>query len=167
LVYRLASLRPQWFIVNYSVLGAAMGSSEARNGLSAGGIVPLWARVVVIMLGANDFGYGVPLERFREQYGEFIDGLRGYYSPAIICVTPLMEGIESQPNRIGVTMQAYRDAIRDVCDARGAGVVDGRRLLPYDGRYFADFPRVHPNADGYARMSRNLAAELDSHIPAQ
>jgi lysophospholipase L1-like esterase len=165
LVYHLASLRPQWFVVNYSIGGASIGPSDLRNGLGPAGIVPLWARMVVIMLGTNDFGFGVPLDKFRQHYAEFIDGLRLYYQPTIVCVTPLTQAAESEPNRAGVTMETYRDTIRDVCEERRVGVVDGRRLVPFASRYFSDFPPVHPNADGYARMARALAAELDRYVP--
>src|SRR5437870_9370053 len=61
LVHHLASLRPAWFIANYSAGGASMGPYALRSGLSAEAVLALWPQTVVIMLGTNDCGFGVPL----------------------------------------------------------------------------------------------------------
>ncbi len=167
LVHHLASLRPGWFIANYSAGGASMGPYAQRPGLSASAILPLWPRVVTIMLGTNDCGFAVPLPTFREHYEEFVDQLLTYYRPVVVCVTPLRQRNETVANQAGYTMSQYRDAIAEVCGSRGLGVIDGRRLLPFEPRYFADPWRVHPNAEGYALFARNLAQELDQYMPAR
>ncbi len=166
-VHQLASLRPAWFIANDSAGGASMGPYAARSGLSATAILPLWPQAVVIMLGTNDCGFAVPLPTFRQRYEEFVDLLLKYYQPVVVCVTPLRQLNETAANQAGYTMPQYRDAIREVCGSRGLGVIDGRRLLPFEPRYFADPWRVHPNAEGYALFARNLAEELDQYMPAR
>ncbi len=167
LVHHLASLRPSWFIANYSAGGASMGPYALRTGASAAAILPLWPQVVVIMLGTNDCGFNVPLPAFRKSYEEFVDLLSKYYQPTVICVTPLRQVNEMMANQAGYTMPEYRDAIGEVCSKRGLAVIDGRRLLPFEPRYFADPWSIHPSADGYALFARNLAAELDRYVPGK
>ncbi len=163
LVHRLASLRPAWFIINYSWGGASIGPYRQRQGLFPG-FLQLWPQVVVIMLGTNDFGNGVDIQLFRKSYDQFLNALSTHYEPTVVCVTPLGSRDESLVNCMGKTMQDYRDVIASVCSSHGLGVVDGRRLLPVSQRYFADAQQIHPNAEGYAIMAENLANALEQYV---
>ena len=52
-------------------------------------------------------------------------------------------------------LDEYRDILRDSArDFRNIEIIDGKRLLPHDRKYFAD--GVHPNADGMEIIAKNI-----------
>jgi len=119
--------------------------------------------VVVLMLGVNDFSASAPLAVFEQFYRNLL-GKTGELGVSIICVTPISAAKEDRRNALGLTLEAYRVAIRNLCSNAGLAVVEGPQLLPYDPRYYAD--GRHPAGLGALLLARRLAAAIRESVPS-
>lgn len=80
---------------------------------------------------------------------------------------------ESFPNRIGLYVESYVEAVKEAGNVWAVPVIDLNALCglypntPAHAKYFAnkDTDRLHPNADGHYRMAKTLARQLAS-LPA-
>lgn len=80
---------------------------------------------------------------------------------------------ESFPNRIGLYIDSYVDAVKEAGNVWAVPVIDLNALCglhpntPAHAKYFAnkDTDRLHPNADGHYRIAKTLARQLAS-LPA-
>lgn len=80
---------------------------------------------------------------------------------------------ESFPNRIGLYIDSYVDAVKEAGNVWAVPVIDLNALCglhpntPAHVKYFAnkDTDRLHPNADGHYRIAKTLARQLAS-LPA-
>ncbi|MFM8409069.1 MAG: SGNH/GDSL hydrolase family protein, partial [Alphaproteobacteria bacterium] len=121
---------------------------------------------VLLMLGSNDYGLGVPMRAFRQRYAEMIDGLstadvvlQGPGPTVPVCVTPIWRADAALPNYAGETLADYSLAIREICSSRRVPVIDGLELLgPDDEARLVD--GVHPDAPGIQKIARRLAAKV-------
>lgn len=169
---RLAARLPSKTVLQYSRGFWTMGldwyvptqaGGPARPAPSA--ILPLLlpGDAVLLMLGSNDYGLGVPMEDFRKRYAEMVDGLStadlvllGPGPTVRVCVTPIWRANATLPNLAGATLTDYSLAIREVCSSFGVPVIDGLDLLgPDDEARLVD--GVHPDASGIQRMARRLS----------
>ena len=80
---------------------------------------------------------------------------------------------ESFPNRIGLYIDSYVEAVKEAGNVWAVPVIDLNALCglypntPAHAKYFAnkDTDRLHPNADGHYRIAKTLARQLAS-LPA-
>ena len=118
---------------------------------------------VVITLGSNDWGFGVPLLHFRNAYSELLDGIKQFAPHSIakvICVTPPWRSEENAPNQNGETLDAFRETIVALATDRGLPVIRSERAIPRDSRYY--FDEAHPNEVGHRLLANFLIAQLRS-----
>lgn len=137
------------------------GCSDARTAaLGREGIVP---DVVMVFMGINDWGRGVPLATFAEAYGLMLQKLRKNYPAAELwCLTLPVGTCTRQPTFVfptaiaGVTQAQYNDAIRAVAAEHGGRLIELYRPdAPYD-----TFDGYHPNAAGMQTVADGVLACL-------
>lgn len=132
--------------------------------------------LILIYLGLNDFGYGVPIHcaplsndsktnllYFEDAYHQMLTGLRYFYPKTkIICAT-LMKTIIKQdnnwsfPNRLGgICIDDYNNAIRRSATNCHINLAD---LAKYDRRY-ETLDGFHPTAKGHQTIADEWIACL-------
>jgi lysophospholipase L1-like esterase len=117
-------------------------------------------RVVVVLLGTNDWAFNVPLDVFM---GDFLRWRHNVPpGPAVICVTPIWRTDEDRENANGDTLEDFREVIRRVCDRDR--IVEGAAAIPHEAVYFFD-GGLHPNARGNKRLAAAVAAALAPMVP--
>ena len=128
---------------------------------------------LVIMLGTNSFGgtdsSGKPetAGQYGRKYDSFLATVRAQFpNKPILCVTPILSRSDmgTQKNKNGEIPQDYRNAIRQVVEAREKAdqklyFLDGLRLIN-DPMYLLVTDRIHPNMAGSLRMAEGVAAAL-------
>jgi len=145
-------------VVNYSRGGWAVsgevGISDPANFLGA---AALWPDVVVIALGTNDYGVGVPLEDFIAGYEAALQTLGPVET--VVCVTPYRRSdlSEATPNTAGLLLDDYRTAVHGVCEADGRIVLDGIEAMPSESMLGDG---LHPNDVGHNRIAKWMEREL-------
>ena len=128
--------------------------APAIGDLSVG--APLAA--IVILLGVNDWAGHASLDDFSSAYTRFLDNLNVEPSTPIVCITPIGHQDEAAPNRSGLTLEEYRQAIRNVC--ANHIVVEGREMLDWNEGLYSD--EAHPSDAGSRRLGKHVAAALRS-----
>jgi len=152
-------------VVNYSRGGWTVeGNAAVFNPASFPGAAALWPDVVVIALGTNDYGVGVPLDEFSAGYASALDSLASI--PTVVCVTPYRRSdlSETTLNAAGLLPSAYRGAVRAACEAAGRIVLDGFEAMPSES-LLAD--GLHPNDAGHARIAKWLEKALRPILDAE
>lgn len=133
--------------------------------------------LILIYLGINDFGYGVPIQcaplsndcktdllYFEDAYHQMLTGLRYFYPKTkIICAT-LMKTIIKQDNKWsfpnslgGICIDDYNDAIRRPASNCHISLAD---LAILDRRY-ETLDGTHPTAKGHKTIADEWIACLD------
>ena len=158
IVNRLGALRPSWTILNHSAGGASVSGGPMSQPMDPHPIVPLHGDPIVVFLGTNDWGLGIPIAKFETSYHNFIHVLDDLH-PQVICVTPIWRTGEGTLNSAGYKLDDYRKAITQICTADGHPVIDGLSLVPDDPKYYLD--GIHPNDAGDDYYARHLAEALD------
>lgn len=167
-------------LVNNSIYGSTVikhpaalipthGSSDERTGdLGEGDLSP---DVIMILMGINDWGYGVPpmaeegegdLTVFSVAYGAMLSKLRRNYPEAELwCFTlPVSDyvggadGVPQQKRRYH--LGEYSAAIRAVAEERGCRIID---LYAREVNY-KTVDNYHPNAEGMRELSEVTLREL-------
>ncbi|WP_374276039.1 arylesterase [Brevundimonas sp.] len=120
--------------------------------------VPLQTTLCVVALGANDMMQMISVERIRANLDAILDRLADRGIPAFLC------GMRAPP-WLGAYAMVFDGLFRDVADRHGVAfdpfLLEGVALDP---RYaLAD--RIHPNADGVARIARRLAPRVIAALP--
>lgn len=145
-------------------------SDERTNGLHKGDVMP---DIIVIYLGTNDWGYGVPTKRKR-LFGQddccFCDAYRimlkklekNYPKAEILCCTLNATYMSRDSDFIfpyslgGVHMEAYNEIIRDIAKKEGCKVIDlARYKEPYDS-----IDGSHPNSEGMKTLASIMLREI-------
>jgi len=131
--------------------------------------------LILIYLGFNDFGYGVPvscapmsndgktdLRYFEDAYMQMLMGLRYYYpNTRIICATLMRTTLKQNelwhfPERLGgICFDEYNNAIRRAASQCHIGLADLAKrhlnfpkLMKYDSRY-ETLDGTHPTVKGH------------------
>lgn len=182
----LLSVDDAWWSVVLKAIGAALcandsyfGSRVSGNAFPAGcydeRIRALKGKdgrnpdIIIVYLGYNDFGYGVPVRSnydlqkesknmncFLDAYNEMIAKIKDEYSDAdILCGTLLRTGIRDLDNWVfperfaGIPFEEYNDVIRSVCMYNQVHLVDiaksGYRCETIDG--------THPTKKGHQTLA--------------
>ena len=162
--HRVLTARGYELVVNDSLSGSlASGgafpsaSCEERTRSVAGtGPTP---DAVLFYIGVNDYGYCAPLDRFGCDYVLMLDRVTASCPGArLVCATLMkthVAGYESwafPTNQIGLDLDDYNDAIRDVVSSRatrGAMLAD----LASGRETYETFDGVHPSAAGMATIA--------------
>ena len=134
------------------------------------------ADVVVVFGGVNDCSVGVPLGAMADRtvftfYGAlhtlYQILLKRYPAAAIAAATPIHWVEEDSPERHGVTLAAYVQAVRQVAGFYGLPVLnlyESSGLKPGDEKNRAQYmpDGVHPNDAGHVILAEKIAAFLCS-----
>jgi lysophospholipase L1-like esterase len=161
-VGRLVSLKPHWYIRNYSVEGASVSGGGGLSAMDPSAVVNLLGNTIVVFLGTNDWNNGIAESAFKTNYTNFITSLESL-RPTIVCVTPIWRADEGMKNKAGYTIAELRSDIAGICTGRGHSVIDGLSLVPNTAAYYTP-GGIHPNDDGYASYATNLSSALGALI---
>lgn len=130
------------------------------------------ANLILVMGGTNDFGLATPLGNLEDLasgcfYGglnDLISGLKAQYPDVpIIFLTPMHREKEEFPNKQGLLLSDYVEAIREVCREQGIYVLD---LYEEESLNFRDemplyMPDgLHPNAEGHKILAEYIFQSL-------
>lgn len=155
------------FIYNYSAPGATMSALFAPTPQSAwyfGGIRRNLA-LAVIGLGVNDWITSMPIGYFSAKYDAFLTELETKVA-LVACVSPIWTGREEKTNKLGKTVEDYRQAIRLLCDKPSAKrrFWSGLAAVPSDPRFFVE--GLHPNRRGHRRYAKWLSDRIRETLNA-
>jgi lysophospholipase L1-like esterase len=145
-------------VVNYSRGGwsvaADVGVIDPADVPGAAALAP---DVVVLALGTNDYGGGLPLDDFRAGYQAALEALAAVGT--VVCVTPYRrsDAWEATRNAAGGVPSDYRAAVRAACEAAGRIPLDGFEALPSQA-FLPD--GIHPNDAGHSRIAKWLEKAL-------
>lgn len=137
-------------------LGRGMSSRERTGALGE-------PDVILIFGGANDVGFGVPADVFREAYARMLSRLRENYPGAAIFCGTLVNGrkvLDDEPYFMGeaseTPLEPFSSIIRECAAEAGARVVD----MAASGLVYDAIDGCHPTAGGMAQLSELWLAEL-------
>lgn len=141
-------------------------SLERTSALHSDTCRPDW---ILVYIGFNDFGYGVPVrggleagvpatDRFYHAYLLMLDRIQQFYPEAAVYCGTLMRGyLQGQPELVfpewyaGHYLSDYNEAIRTACRQQGQHLVD----LAASCHRYETLDGTHPTAVGH----RQIAAE--------
>ena len=167
--------------VNNSYSGSRVSGLEFPAGCSMERIVHLRTTeytpdLILIYLGFNDFGYGVPIRCaplsndgkanmlcFEDAYHQMLTGLRYFYpGTKIVCATLMRTTLKQNklwdfPNRLGgISIDEYNEAIRRAAFNCHVDLAD---LAKHDRRY-ETLDGTHPTARGHQTIADEWIACL-------
>ncbi len=112
--------------------------------------------VILIFMGANDMGFGVPAEKFKAAYARMLSRLGSRYPQAEIWCATLINGrkvLDSEPYFMGedpaTPLEPFSSIVRDCAAQAGARVAD---LAAADILYDA-IDGCHPTAGGMEQLA--------------
>ena len=114
--------------------------------------------VILVYMGTNDFGFGVPLETFAKDYRKMLERLRkNYPSARILCATIARSYIQGKPDWKypemygGTALEEYNQAIRDAVNERDDIVLMD---LPEEGIRYETLDGTHPTRRGHEELAQ-------------
>jgi hypothetical protein len=113
----------------------------------------LWATRLFVLLGTNDWILSTTLADFTAAYSVMCDS---WPYAQVVCVIPPPNAHDGETNTLGLTLDNYRAAIRQVCT--GKIVVETQAGLPYGIRYFRD--EYHLTLIGHTRLKNLVVAAM-------
>ena len=154
----------------WRTLNMGFGGREtvASDGTAVGDLA---GNILSIAMGINDFlgeNEGpTPGPLFQTRYDGLLDNLRAVQPTVpVFAMTPTWTKFEGIPNSVGLTVEGYRQLIRDVVSQRSDPnlyLVEGLTLVPPGLTYFPD--GLHPNDAGYELLASSLIAVFESVLP--
>lgn len=145
----LLALSKGWQYVNHGYGGRRVTPADGTT------LASLNPTVATYLIGYNDFVGQVPLASFKIEYLAFLDNFRAVNTTTkLYCLTPTYS-----PNTNPLTLENYRQQIRDSLTARGNALnvlVEGVPLATNDLAHFPD--TVHPSDSAAVQISTALAA---------
>ncbi len=137
-------------------LGRGMSSRERTGALGE-------PDVILIFGGANDLGFGVPEDVFREAYARMLARLQEKYPAAEIFCGTLINGrkvLDDEPyfmgEEPGKALEPFSSIIRDCAAQAGARVAD----MAASGLVYDAIDGCHPTAGGMAQLAELWLAVL-------
>lgn len=130
------------------------------------------ADLILVMGGTNDFGLATPLGDpqnlapgcFYGGLNDLLSGLRARYPGVpVIFLTPMHREKEDIPNRQGLLLVDYVEAIREVCQNQGVYMLD---LYEEESLDFTDVmpllmpDGLHPTAQGHKMLAEFIYRSL-------
>ena len=123
--------------------------------------------VVTVLIGANDFGFNLPLEEVDSHMSKYMDILKEHFPEAhIIFLTPLyrdyfgntLPTMGGQVNDLGVTLYQYKDSIINRAKKHEVAVVNltNDEFLNADNIHEYTSDGLHPNEAGNRMIADKL-----------
>jgi lysophospholipase L1-like esterase len=154
--YQVAAIKG-WQLVNLGLGGRASTVSDGEL------VGSLGCDVVTVLISANDWQGGAPVDACKKRIEGFLLGLRGKQpSTPVYLITPLWVPPSWQPEKAITDLEAYRQALREVVAASAdpnLKIIEGPDLIDHDPKNF-DVVAVHPNDAGFTMMAERLAKAL-------
>lgn len=114
--------------------------------------------VILVYMGTNDFGFGVPLETFAKDYRKMLERLRkNYPSARILCATIARSYMQGKPDWKypemygGTALEEYNQAIREAVNERDDIVLMD---LPEEGIHYETLDGTHPTRRGHEELAQ-------------
>lgn len=114
--------------------------------------------VILVYMGTNDFGFGVPLETFAKDYRKMLERLRkNYPSARILCATIARSYMQGKPDWKypemygGTALEEYNQAIREAVNERDDIVLMD---LPEAGIHYETLDGTHPTRRGHEELAQ-------------
>lgn len=153
--------------INHSVAGSTVSGRLRTSGTSLERLEALGENgepdMILVSMGANDWGYGVLPQEFSEEYQNMIFTLKILYPKAEIWCSTLLEG--GFPSERGnaffnvdacISKRIYSDIIRDAAKKAEVRLAD---LAAHDIAY-TTVDGVHPDKNGMSTIASLWIKEL-------
>lgn len=142
-----------WDLHNLGVGGAVAQAALGRLALD----LP-WD-VATVAFGVNDFNNDRPLNEVQTETRKLLEGLLQRPQAAIYLLTPVPWVGRTEPNKLNLHLEDYRQALRQAAAGLPqVTVIEGTELLEDREDLFYD--KVHPNNAGMAQIAENITAHL-------
>lgn len=146
-----------WNVINLGLGGRASTPGDGTL------IASLKPEVVTVLMGANDWQAGVPLEKYRANLEAFLSNLRKDLpeTPVYLLTFLWVNPSWNPPSKVA-DLESYRQVLREVAAARqdaNLHVIEGPALIDEKPTLFDPVP-VHPNDAGFAMMAERLEAQI-------
>lgn len=139
------------------VSGEFPGASSERRA-SALHKMDQYPDAILVYMGTNDFGFGVPLEAFERDYRKMLERLRSNYSSArILCATIARSYLRGNPDWQyhemygGTALEEYNQVIREAVNERDDIVLMD---LPEEGLRYETLDGTHPTMRGHEELAQ-------------
>lgn len=144
-------------------------SDERTSSLHTEGATP---DLILLYIGANDFGRGIGIKEnpffykeaiFYDSYKEMLQKImRNYPDSQIICATLMKSSVKGNPeweyprSKTGISLEEYNEAIREISNNLGVLVADLEALnTPYE-----TLDTLHPTKEGHRTIANAWISEL-------
>lgn len=145
-------------------------SDERTSSLHTEGATP---DLILLYIGANDFGRGIGIKEnpffykeaiFYEAYKNMLHKImRNYPNSQIICATLMKSSVKGNPqweyplSKTGISLEEYNEAIREIANNLGVLVADLEALnTPYE-----TLDTLHPTKKGHKTIAHAWITELN------
>lgn len=114
--------------------------------------------LILVYLGLNDFGYGVPIQTFANAYHLMLKQMKRQYPKAHICCASLLETtVRDHPEWVFSNgfpsfspLEWYNQAIAQACATHNVFFADLRRYA----QAYETLDGAHPTAEGHKLLAR-------------
>lgn len=129
--------------------------------------------LILLYIGANDFGHGIGVKEnpffydediFYDTYKEMLQKImRNYPDSQIVCATFMKSSVKDNPeweyprSKTGISLEEYNEAIREIANNVGVLVADLEALnTPYE-----TLDTLHPTKKGHKTIAHAWITELN------
>ena len=151
------------------VSGGFPGASSEKRA-SALHKIDQYPDVILVYMGTNDFGFGVPLEAFEREYRKMLERLRSNYPSArILCATIARSYLRGNfywqyhEMYAGTALEEYNQAIREAVNERNDIVLMD---LPQEGIRYETLDGTHPTLRGHEELAQMWIGCLEKGGPS-
>ncbi|HSI08689.1 MAG TPA: GDSL-type esterase/lipase family protein [Rariglobus sp.] len=146
-----------WETIN---LGLGGRSSTPDDGKL---VASLKADVITVLMGANDWQVGVPVERYRSNMTVFLNNIRSKQAGVpIYLITSLWVNDSWKPAGKVADLEAYRQVLRELVATLKdphLHLLEGPELIDTDPKLYDQAP-IHPSDAGFAMMAERMAQKI-------
>ena len=160
-------------VANVAVGGATAGANsedgEDNTTLNQVGSVPEDSECVIMMFGTNEWGNqnelgvaGGAASTTKGGLSAAIRAVRERCPGAVVygIIPPQAVNLDDEENGLGLTLNDYKQAIREVYEAMGISVVDFSAVGFRWDCFAGDYTQLHPDAEGHVKFGQYLASSL-------
>ena len=145
-------------------------SDERTSSLHTEGATP---DLILLYIGANDFGRGIGIKEnpffykeaiFYDAYKNMLQRIKNNYPDSqIICATLMKSSVKGNPqweyprSKTGISLEEYNEAIREIANNVGVLVADLEALsTPYE-----TLDTLHPTREGHKTIAKAWITQLN------
>ena len=145
-------------------------SDDRTSSLHTEGTTP---DLILLYIGANDFGRGIGIKEnpffykeaiFYDAYKNMLQKImRNYPNSQIICATLMKSSVKDNPqweyprSKTGISLEEYNEAIREIANNVGVLVADLEALsTPYE-----TLDTLHPTREGHKTIAKAWITQLN------